>query len=150
MKRISVLATIAALLSPVAPAIAEPPAANATAPYKTVSSEAFSKKPEGATLIDVREATEWAETGTPKGAALVSISRPDFVDAVTAQVGGDKSKPVALICRSGNRSSRAAAQLAAAGFTNVINIGDGMSGRDGVGPGWIATKLPTEAYSARP
>jgi rhodanese-related sulfurtransferase len=96
-------------------------------------------------LIDVREPAEWAETGIPKEAAAISISRADFVDAVTKEVGGDKTKPVAVICRSGNRSVKAAEALRAAGFTSVTNVGDGMMGREGVGAGWLASKLPTRA-----
>jgi rhodanese-related sulfurtransferase len=115
----------------------------AQAPLRTVSSEAFVSSKDKATLIDVREPAEWAETGVPEGAATISISRKDFVDAVVAKVGGDKSAPVALICRSGNRSVKAAEALSAAGFTNVTNIGDGMLGRADVGKGWLAAKLPT-------
>jgi rhodanese-related sulfurtransferase len=116
--------------------------ASAAAPYSTVSSEAFAESQGGATLVDVREPSEWAQTGVPAGAQRISISRPDFVDAVLQAVNGDKSKPVALICRSGSRSVRAADQLAAAGFTSVTNVGDGMIGREGVGQGWLAANLP--------
>jgi rhodanese-related sulfurtransferase len=93
-------------------------------------------------LIDVREPSEWAQTGVPAGAQRISISRPDFIDAVLQAVSGDRSRPVALICRSGSRSVRAAEKLAAAGFTRVTNVGDGMIGREGVGPGWLAANLP--------
>lgn len=115
----------------------------AQTPVHTVSSEAFVSSKDKSTLIDVREPAEWAETGVPQGAATISISRKDFVDAVLAKVNGDKSAPVALICKSGNRSVRAAQALSDAGFTNVTNVGDGMMGRDGVGSGWLASKLPT-------
>jgi rhodanese-related sulfurtransferase len=126
----------ALVLLTAAPALAQ-------TPLHTVSSEAFASSKDKSTLIDVREPTEWAETGVPSGAATISISRKDFVDAVLAKVGGDKSAPVALICRSGNRSVKASEALTAAGFTNVTNVGDGMLGRDGVGKGWLAAKLPT-------
>lgn len=132
------LASLALAL--LASAIALP--ASAQASYSTVSGEVFAKSSGDATLIDVREPSEWAQTGVPAGAQKISISRPDFVDAVLQAVGGDKSKPVALICRSGNRSVRAAEQLAAAGFTRVTNIGDGMVGRTDVGKGWLAAQLP--------
>ena len=133
-------------LALLASGLALPAAAQASsggpAPYSTVSSETFAASPAGATLIDVREPAEWAQTGVPAGAQQISISRSDFVDAVLQAVGGDKSKPVAVICRSGSRSVRAADQLTAAGFTRVINIGDGMIGRDSVGKGWLAAQLP--------
>jgi rhodanese-related sulfurtransferase len=131
-----------------APAVlAEPPAAQKAA-VKTVSSETFSKNPEGALLIDVREPKEWTETGMPATAKGVSISQSDFVQRILAETGGDKTKPVAVICRSGTRSAKAAQQLADAGFTNVTNVGDGMIGREGVGQGWLSAKLPTKAYTA--
>ena len=114
----------------------------APAPYSTVSSGTFASRPGDAVLIDVREPSEWAQTGVPAGAKRISISRPDFVEAVLAAAGNDKSKPVAVICRSGSRSVRAAEQLAAAGFSSVTNIGDGMAGRDGIGVGWLAANLP--------
>jgi len=129
------------------PAIAQT-SSPAPAPYATTSSEVFAASPNGATLIDVREPSEWAQSGVPASANRISISRPDFVDAVLQAVNGDKSKPVAVICRSGSRSVRAANQLAAAGFTNVTNIGDGMIGREGVGKGWLAASLPLTRVEA--
>ena len=130
------------------PALAQQTAA-ATASFKTVSSEAFSKAPAGATLIDIREPSEWAQTGMPANAKGIPISNADFVAKVLAENGGDKSKPVAVICRSGTRSLKAAEQLTAAGFTSVTNVGDGMIGRDGVGKGWLAASLPTVPYKAQ-
>jgi rhodanese-related sulfurtransferase len=128
-------------------AISAPSFAQTQTSVKTVSSEAFITAPAGAMLFDVREPGEWTETGVPADAKQISISRSDFVDAVLAEVGGDKTKPVALICKSGSRSIRAAERLAAAGFTQVTNVGDGMMGRDGVGKGWLAANLPTRPYS---
>ena len=129
------------------PALAQQTSA-AIASYKTVSSETFSKAPGGATLVDVREPAEWAQTGMPANAKGVPITSTDFVAKVLAENGGDKSKPVAVICRSGTRSAKAADQLAAAGFTNVTNVGDGMIGRDGVGKGWLAASLPVTPYKS--
>jgi rhodanese-related sulfurtransferase len=142
MKMRRLAAGLLAIVGLAAPALAQ------TAGLKTVSSEAFSAAPGGATLIDIREPKEWAETGVPKDARLVASSRGDFVEAVLAELGGDKSKPVALICRSGARSLKSSERLVAAGFTNVINVGDGMIGRDGVGKGWTAAGLATRAYEA--
>lgn len=143
------------VLSCAAPlAFAEPPpAAPATAPHasvRVVSSAAFHKSPDGATLIDVREPAEWAATGMPASARGVPLSSPDFIERVLTEIGGDKSKPVAVICRSGSRSTKAADKLAAAGFTNVTNVGDGMIGRSGVGDGWLASKLPLKTYQPAP
>jgi len=130
-----------------APALAQQEQ-QAAAPYQTISSETFSKASSGAALVDVREPSEWAQTGMPTSARGIPISSTDFVARVLAMSGGDKSKPVAVICRSGNRSVKAAQQLVDAGFTNVTNISDGMMGRDGAGKGWLAASLPTVAYVA--
>jgi rhodanese-related sulfurtransferase len=118
--------------------------AQAAPSFRTVSSETFAASQGETTLVDVREPQEWAATGVPADATPISISRSDFVDAVLTELGGDRAKPVAVICRTGARSARAAEQLAAAGFTNVINVGDGMMGREGVGQGWLASGLPTQ------
>jgi rhodanese-related sulfurtransferase len=140
------LALAAAAMTPAA--LAQQGQAAQAAPFRTVSSEDFAKAPGGAVLVDVREPSEWAQTGAPAGAQLISISRPDFVDAVLKAVSGDKSKPVAVICRSGSRSVKAAEQLSAAGFTKITNIGDGMIGREGVGKGWLAATLPLDRRDA--
>ena len=121
-------------LAQVAPAL--PPA------FETVSSETFASSRSDTLLIDVREPAEWDQTGAPAGASLISGSRSDFVDAVLEATGGDKTKPVAVICRSGSRSVRAAEKLTAAGFSRVTNVGDGMVGREGIGKGWLSADLP--------
>ena len=58
-------------------------------------------------------------------------------------VGGDKSKPVALICASGTRSNRAHRFLESQGFTNLYDVREGMMGR-GDAPGWLKRGLPTQ------
>jgi len=100
------------------------------------------------TLIDVRSPGEWRQTGIARGAKPVTIHGPagldGFVADTTRAVGGDKDQPVAVICATGRRSSRAADALRAAGFTNVINIREGMFGNQTDGPGWLSRKLPVD------
>jgi rhodanese-related sulfurtransferase len=141
---------IALLVAAAAPcALAQPPQASTPqSSVRVVSSADYARATGGATLIDVREPAEWADTGMPADAHGVSISSPDFIERVLAELGGDKSKPVAVICRSGARSGRAAAQLSAAGFTHVTNIGDGMAGNPNVGQGWLGSGLPLKTYHA--
>lgn len=102
------------------------------------------------TLIDVRSVGEWRDSGIPKGAKAISIHDPDgmaaFVGRVTAAVKGDKSRPVALICARGVRSTRADWALSKAGFTNILNVREGTLGNWIDGPGWFDRKLPVEPY----
>jgi rhodanese-related sulfurtransferase len=102
------------------------------------------------TIVDSRLPVEWAETGLPEGGEGVSLQdpatlqiRPEFADDVLRAVGGDRDRPIGLICARGNRSALATALLARAGFTEVHDIGEGMIGGDR-GPGWLARDLPTE------
>ncbi len=72
---------------------------------------------EGAFLVDVRTAGEFAE-GHVKG----SVNIP--VDKVQTQLAKFKNKKnIIVFCRSGGRSSQAKTILQQNGFTNVINGG---------------------------
>lgn len=108
--------------------------------------EAYQRAKSGAVvLIDVRSAREWRQTGVPAGAKQVTIHQgaQSFLAGVLKATGGDKTKPVALICARGNRSARARRFLEASGFTNVHDVSEGMFGRNGT-PGWLARKMPVE------
>ena len=89
-------------------------------------------------LIDVRTKEEW-RTGVAKGAKAITLGDPCMVDTIYTLLKEDASKPVAVICRSGMRSGRAAKMLAGAGFTNVSNIKGGMMA-------WTAAGLPTQGH----
>ncbi|SNX56708.1 rhodanese-related sulfurtransferase [Streptomyces sp. TLI_55] len=82
----------------------------------------------GAVLIDVRETDEFRAGHVP-GARHVPLSR-----IVTADL--PDTGPLVLICRSGTRSQRAAALLAARGVP-AVDVRGGM--RD-----WAAQGLPVE------
>ncbi|MEC9347743.1 MAG: rhodanese-like domain-containing protein [Pseudomonadota bacterium] len=98
-------------------------------------------------LIDLRTLPEQATTGVPQGALRIGWWRPGdpkgFVDDVLAAVAGDRSRPVALICAGGSRSSAARTLLLANGFTDVADVSEGVSG-SAAGPGWRARGLPME------
>lgn len=100
------------------------------------------------TIIDIRTPQEWRQTGVVPGAKRVDMyiagGPAAFLGGILDAVGGDKSAPVALICRTGNRTSKAAAFLRAQGFTNLVDIGEGMAG-SGKGPGWLKRGLPVES-----
>lgn len=73
-------------------------------------------------LLDVRTPDEYAE-GHIAGAVLVDVNESDFEEKAVAVL--DASRPVALYCRSGRRSARAASLLAARGY-KVTNLKGGV------------------------
>lgn len=99
------------------------------------------------TLIDIRTPSEWEQTGVAPIAHRIDMQDPagpdGFADKVLAELHGDRTAPVALICRSGNRSGRMQKELSRRGFTNVYSVQEGMSGSS-AGPGWIERGLPTQ------
>jgi rhodanese-related sulfurtransferase len=104
------------------------------------------------TLIDIRTPGEWKETGVPKGAKLVNMVHPQgatgFVNAVLEKVNGDRAAPIALICRTGNRTTQVQRYLESQGFTKIYNVKEGMAG-SGAGPGWIKRGLPVETCATQ-
>lgn len=94
-------------------------------------------------LIDIRRPDEWQATGSPTPSHRLDMRREDFTDALLALTGGATDTPVALICARGVRSSRMTNQLIAAGFTNIIDVPEGMFG-SGAGPGWLNEGLPVD------
>jgi rhodanese-related sulfurtransferase len=93
-------------------------------------------------LVDIRRPDEWTRTGVGEGAVPISMLGRDFIDQVSAKVGGDHTQPVALICARGVRSRKMTTRLQQAGFTNIIDVPEGMLG-SGAGAGWIKRGLPT-------
>ena len=88
-----------------------------------------------AVLVDVREPTEWAETGVAAPAALLPMSDFDGDRKLWAPfLEKNAGKQIILYCRSGNRSGKVAAKLAAEG-KSVANSG---AFKD-----WAAAGLPT-------
>lgn len=92
-------------------------------------------------LIDIRRPDEWTRTGSAAGAERLDMRRDDFTTELTALVAGNLDAPIALICAHGVRSARLTNQLVAAGFTNIIDVPEGMLG-SAAGPGWLNRGLP--------
>lgn len=92
-------------------------------------------------LVDIRRPDEWERTGIPDNAAPLDMRRADFAQALSEIVGPDKSRPVALICARGVRSARLALALSEAGYTNILDVPEGMLG-SAAGPGWLDAGLP--------
>lgn len=98
------------------------------------------------TLVDIRTPREWTETGIPAGAKTAdfnALSEDAFIARIDRLLGRDRTQPVALVCARGGRSSRAWSLLVEAGFTQVLDVHEGMLGND-AGPGWLARDLPLE------
>ncbi len=96
-------------------------------------------------LIDIRRPDEWQNTGVGEGAHPIDMRRKDFVEALDQVTGGDKSAPVALICARGVRSARLSNRLTEAGYSNIIDVPEGMLGSS-AGPGWIKSGLPLREF----
>ena len=71
-----------------------------------------------------------------------------FVRNLAEALGGNRSSPVALICAIGGRSAHMQRILATAGFTNVIDVSEGMFGSS-AGPGWLKRGLPVKDLGHR-
>jgi rhodanese-related sulfurtransferase len=82
------------------------------------------------TLLDVRTPMEFAEVHVPQARNLPL----DKLDAAT--LSDVKAKPIYLLCRSGQRATKAANQLTAAGFQPTVVSGGTLA--------WIDAGLPVE------
>ncbi len=96
-------------------------------------------------LLDIRTPEEWRETGVPASAQAITMHQDaaKFFAALEAVTKGDRTKPLALICRTGNRSAALQVELAKAGYTNVTDVAEGVvGGRHGAG--WLKAGLPVK------
>lgn len=101
----------------------------------TVPSTPASDVPEGAAMLDVREADEWA-AGRAPGARHLPMSE------LTGRLGElPDDDPLYVVCRSGGRSARVVAYLAAQGHP-AVNVDGGMQA-------WAASGRPVEADAGR-
>jgi sulfur-carrier protein adenylyltransferase/sulfurtransferase len=84
-------------------------------------------------LVDVREPHELdGELGR-----IARIESVPLSSVEAASRAWNKEEEIVLVCRSGGRSGRAAAYLAAVGFARVMNMVGGMLA-------WNDAKLPVE------
>lgn len=85
----------------------------------------------GEYVLDVRTDAEYREGHVP-GATLLPLA-----DLGARMNEVPKDRPVYVICRSGNRSAQASAQLVKAGYTQVFNVDGGMNA-------WTRAGYPAE------
>ncbi len=92
-----------------------------------------------ALFVDVRMEIESLYVGRPPGVHMIPwYEYPDLtpnpaefvrqVEQALQSGGGDKSRTVVLICRSGKRTVDAGLALEAAGFNDVVNVVHGFEG----------------------
>lgn len=110
-----------------------------------------------ALLIDCRSEMEFRFVGHPRDALHVAWNdgavwdvNPGFIDAVERLSGARRNRPIALICRSGDRSADAGRALEAAGFSSIHVVRHGFEGdigsnyTRGTVNGWRCEGLPWE------
>jgi rhodanese-related sulfurtransferase len=110
-----------------------------------------------AVFIDCRSEMEFLFVGHPIGAMMIPWNdgpdweiNPHFVGQVKQAVAHTLSRPVVIICRSGNRSVDAGIALEGAGFSKVVNVLHGFEGelderhQRGTLSGWRKDGLPWE------
>lgn len=112
---------------------------------RTAHAEAMAGK---IVLVDIRTPQEWNATGVPASAYAVTMNQEPqaLLAALRGLGGGDAATPLALICRSGNRSATLAGQLRGIGFSHVIDVAEGVEGGR-FGPGWLKAALPVRPGS---
>lgn len=76
-----------------------------------------------ATIVDVRDAKEFAQ-GHLLEAKNIPLAE---LDQRIGELDKFKSKSLVVVCQSGARASAAAAKLAKAGFTDVVNLDGGIA-----------------------
>lgn len=84
-----------------------------------------------AEVIDVRTPVEYREihANIARNVPLDSLDP----EAVMNARNGSAGKPLYVICRSGNRSTKACESFLAAGFSNVVNVEGGTAAWDEAG-----------------
>lgn len=95
-------------------------------------------------LVDIRTPQEWAQTGIAEGAIALDMTDKSFVDNLVKLRSDKPATPIALICRTGNRSGYVFNALNKQGFPNLMDVSEGMAGGRN-GKGWIPRGLPTYA-----
>ena len=76
-------------------------------------------------LVDIRQPHEWVETGVLPNAVLLTFDDPtSFLKALQPHL--QPGQPVALICRTGNRTARAAQMIAPELAVPVIDVAGGI------------------------
>ena len=99
----------------------------------------------GATIVDVREATEWEQGHLPDA---LHISKSYVEQQIEAAVP-DRDAPVVLYCAGGVRSLFAAQSLEELGYTNVSSMSGGFQAWKSAGLPWEAPVILSQEQKQR-
>lgn len=92
-------------------------------------------------LIDIRNATEWADTGVPQGAIALAAESAAFEVRLAGLRLDNPGRPIALIDRTGGLAASVRQKLAARGWRDLVVVRGGMLGEGG----WLASRLSVDA-----
>jgi rhodanese-related sulfurtransferase len=119
MHRIATRALALALAILVVVLVAGCGGSSSTSPVQKPSSATAVSMMGSLTVIDVRTPAEYA-AGHIAGATNIDVEAADFGSKIAVL---DKKARYLVYCHSGNRSGMAATQMAAAGFTSIVDGG---------------------------
>lgn len=90
--------------------------------FRETTPELLHQHPEGVRIVDCREPEEFVgPLGHVAGSELVPMGQlPDAAES------WDRSQPLVIVCRSGNRSGHMTLALQQMGFEHVLNLRGGM------------------------
>ena len=97
---------------------------------------------QGVPLVDIRLPEEWSETGVVANSHKITLFdargnvNPNFLAEV--QKIAPKDKPIALICRTGNRTRAGSQMLVQSGYKQVYNVTTGI--KSWIGEGRAVTR----------
>ena len=109
--------------------------------FKTVDVKEFAKAVESTSyvVLDVRTPAEHAEGHIPGTHFNIDVLEDSYTEKAVKIL--PKDRPVALYCRSGNRSKNAARILAGKGY-RVLELGTGFKG-------WVAAGKEIETENVK-
>ena len=95
--------------------------AKAQQKYQSLSAEEFAREiaNDSVIIIDVRTESEYSENHIPK-AINIDVQKDNFEEMIGKL---DTTSLIAIYCRSGRRSKKAAAVMLNKGFTRIIELG---------------------------
>ncbi|SFC99248.1 Rhodanese-related sulfurtransferase [Bosea sp. CRIB-10] len=133
------------LLSLATTAVIGPARAQSAPPSLSVREAHEANKAGKLVLVDIRTPEEWADTGVPDGAIKLDMTGSAFEVRLAALKLDHPGKPIALICRTGNRTSTLQKTLTARGWKELVDVRGGLLGNP-KDKGWLAEGLPVTSY----